>query len=57
MTDATDPRRICLVTETYPPEINGVALTLARLAERVAGARSCGLGGAPPPAQRWSGRR
>ncbi|PWU24314.1 MAG: hypothetical protein C5B48_06950 [Candidatus Rokuibacteriota bacterium] len=25
-------RRICLVTETYPPEINGVALTLARLA-------------------------
>ena len=29
----TDPRRICLVTETYPPEINGVALTLARLAD------------------------
>ena len=28
----TDPRRICLVTETYPPEINGVALTLSRLA-------------------------
>src|SRR5262245_26645159 len=25
-------RRICVVTETYPPEINGVALTLARLA-------------------------
>jgi len=25
--------RICLVTETYPPEINGVAMTLARLAE------------------------
>src|SRR5262249_22394769 len=25
-------RRICLVTETFPPEINGVALTLARLA-------------------------
>ena len=24
--------RICLVTETYPPEINGVASTLARLA-------------------------
>ena len=24
----TDPRRFCLVTETYPPEINGVALTL-----------------------------
>ncbi len=24
--------RICLVTETYPPEVNGVALTLARLA-------------------------
>ena len=28
----TNPRRICLVTETYPPEINGVALTLSRLA-------------------------
>src|SRR5262245_26978950 len=26
-------RRICLVTETYPPEINGVATTVARLAE------------------------
>jgi len=24
-------RQICFVTETYPPEINGVALTLARL--------------------------
>ncbi len=27
-----DQKRICIVTETYPPEINGVALTLARLA-------------------------
>ena len=26
-------RHICIVTETYPPEINGVALTLARLVE------------------------
>jgi glycosyltransferase involved in cell wall biosynthesis len=26
-------RHICIVTETYPPEINGVAFTLARLAE------------------------
>src|SRR5262245_63032982 len=25
-------RHVCLVTETYAPEINGVALTLARLA-------------------------
>ena len=25
-------RHVCLVTDTYPPEINGVALTLARLA-------------------------
>src|SRR5262245_58024348 len=24
-------RHICLVTDTYPPEVNGVALTLARL--------------------------
>jgi len=27
----TGPRRVCVVTETYPPEINGVALTLAHL--------------------------
>ncbi|HXJ79621.1 MAG TPA: glycosyltransferase family 1 protein [Candidatus Methylomirabilis sp.] len=26
-------QRICVVTETYPPEVNGVALTLARLVE------------------------
>ena len=26
-------RHICIVTETYPPEINGVAFTLARLVE------------------------
>jgi glycosyltransferase involved in cell wall biosynthesis len=25
------PRHLCVVTETYPPEINGVALTLERL--------------------------
>lgn len=30
-------RRICIVTETYPPEINGVALTLARLADGLRG--------------------
>jgi glycosyltransferase involved in cell wall biosynthesis len=27
------PLRVALVTETYPPEVNGVALTVARLAE------------------------
>lgn len=27
------PLRIALVTETYPPEVNGVALTVARIAE------------------------
>jgi glutamate-1-semialdehyde 2,1-aminomutase len=27
------PRHICVVTETYPPEINGVASTLARLVD------------------------
>jgi glycosyltransferase involved in cell wall biosynthesis len=32
-------RHICIVTETYPPDINGVALTLARL---VAGLRAHG---------------
>lgn len=26
-------RHICIVTETYPPEVNGVALTLARLVD------------------------
>ena len=30
---ANDPRHICIVTETYPPEINGVALTLGHLVE------------------------
>jgi len=30
---ATDSRRICIVTETYPPEVNGVALTLSHLVE------------------------
>jgi len=28
---ASSPQHICVVTETYPPEINGVALTLANL--------------------------
>ena len=28
---ASNQRHICLVTETYPPEINGVSLTLAHL--------------------------
>lgn len=27
----SDRRHICVVTETYPPEINGVAITLSRL--------------------------
>jgi glycosyltransferase involved in cell wall biosynthesis len=29
--DAASQRHICIVTETYPPEVNGVALTLANL--------------------------
>jgi glycosyltransferase involved in cell wall biosynthesis len=33
------PRHVCVVTETYPPEINGVASTLAQL---VAGMRARG---------------
>ena len=32
-------RRIAVVTETYPPEVNGVAMSLARL---VAGLHACG---------------
>lgn len=28
-----DPLHLCVVSETYPPELNGVALTLARLVE------------------------
>jgi glycosyltransferase involved in cell wall biosynthesis len=31
--NASDQRHICIVTETYPPEVNGVALTLAHLVE------------------------
>ncbi len=31
--DANRRRHFCIVTETYPPELNGVALTLARLVE------------------------
>jgi glycosyltransferase involved in cell wall biosynthesis len=34
--NASDQRHICIVTETYPPEVNGVAMTLAHL---VAGLR------------------
>jgi hypothetical protein len=29
------PLRIALVTETYPPEVNGVAMTLAELVRRL----------------------
>ena len=31
--NASDQRHICIVTETYPPEVNGVAMTLVRLVE------------------------
>ncbi len=34
------PLRIALVTETYPPEVNGVALTVARVAEGLQPART-----------------
>jgi glycosyltransferase involved in cell wall biosynthesis len=30
---ASNPRQICVITETYPPEINGVAFTLAHLVD------------------------
>jgi glycosyltransferase involved in cell wall biosynthesis len=30
---ALHPRHICVITETYPPEINGVAFTLAHLVD------------------------
>src|SRR5215475_10283812 len=36
---ATGRRHICIVTDTYPPEVNGVAMTLARL---VSGLRDLG---------------
>src|SRR5262245_32431849 len=35
--NASDQRHICIVTETYPPEINGVAMTLAHLIEGLRG--------------------
>lgn len=31
--NASEQRHICIVTETYPPEVNGVAMTLAHLVE------------------------
>ena len=31
--DASEQRHICTVTETYPPEVNGVAMTLSHLVE------------------------
>jgi glycosyltransferase involved in cell wall biosynthesis len=30
---ACNPRHICVITETYPPEVNGVAFTLAHLVD------------------------
>jgi glycosyltransferase involved in cell wall biosynthesis len=30
---ALNPRHICVITETYPPEVNGVAFTLAHLVD------------------------
>ena len=33
MMRATAPRSYCIVTETYPPEINGAAMTLGRLVQ------------------------
>src|SRR5262245_10602714 len=33
----TSPRRVCVVSETYPPEINGVAMTLSRLVDGLRG--------------------
>jgi len=41
LTEAANHRHFCIVTETYTPEINGVALTLAHLIE---GLRSQGNG-------------
>ena len=31
--DASEQRHICIVTETYPPEVNGVSMTLSHLVE------------------------
>ena len=48
---ASTQRHICVVTETYPPEVNGVALTLAQL---VKGLRAQGhevSAGASTPAE------
>jgi glycosyltransferase involved in cell wall biosynthesis len=49
---ASNQRHICVVTETYPPEVNGVALTLEHL---VRGLRAQGhLVSLVRPHQRWS---
>ncbi|HXW84542.1 MAG TPA: glycosyltransferase family 1 protein [Candidatus Binataceae bacterium] len=54
----SDPKDICVVTETYPPEVNGVALTLRHLVEgltsrghRVSLVRPRQAGGFSPSAQ------
>jgi hypothetical protein len=38
-TMSTLPQHIALITETFPPEINGVANTLGRLYQRLAALR------------------
>jgi hypothetical protein len=41
---ASEQRHICIVTETYPPEVNGVAMTLAHLIKGLRGRGGfCGL--------------
>src|SRR5262245_13386565 len=35
--NASDQRHICIVSETYPPEVNGVAMTLAHLVDGMRG--------------------
>jgi glycosyltransferase involved in cell wall biosynthesis len=38
---ALQPIRIAIVTETYPPEVNGVAMTMARMVEGLLERRHC----------------
>ena len=51
------PLRIALVTETYPPEVNGVALTVARVVEGLRQRGHDAAAGAAAPGRRRRRRR
>ena len=51
------PLRIACVTETYPPEVNGVAMTIARLVQSLRARHHARAGGAAAPGRATPARR